>query len=336
MGYEQKHPPRKEDHGCPDGGIKDLPTQKTISLERTPVCNSLYEAASELSKQEKKFEGENTVFNDRKCLFRYTEENYRRYRNLDITVGTELAKTNESVKDNVTLYKDWNKKLSEKLKSIAKGIKDAKGKFSDLKKAACDLDSCIKDSCNTAQRRALTGKSSGDCEDKDVIDACKDAEKTLSEMVCMPKALASDIDSIFKAAHDVVGIQVFTNIDTLEPLQKTLDDKAKDFKSHIGNVVKSRETDMKGLQDSLIKSVEEITKAAMARNNARANFEGYYDAAKYLCCPKCPCLKANDDKPCDVRLKDSEKCICRICEEVKNAFCCDENPPKPTPEQEAY
>lgn len=333
MGYEHKHPPRKEEVGCKD--VKDLPSQKTINLERIPICNGLYDAAAELSKQEKKFEGENTVFTDRKCLFRYTEENYRRYRNLDITVGTELVKTNETVKDNVALYKDWNKKLSEKLKNIAKGIKEAKAKFSDLKKAACDLDSCIKDSCNAAQRKALTGKSSGECEDKDVIDACKDSDKTLGELVCMPKALSADIDSIFKAAHDVVGIQVFTNIDTLEPLQKTLDEKAKDFKTLISGVVKTRETDLKGLQDTLVKSVEEITKAAMARNNARANFEGYYDAAKYLCCPKCPCLRPTDDKPCDPRLKDSEKCICDICEDVKKAFCCDDTV-KPPKEHEQY
>ena len=335
MAYDQKPPPRKEEpRPCP--GVKDLPSQKVIDLERMPICRTLYDSASELSKQEKKFEGENIVYNDKKCLFRYTEENYRRYRNLDITVGTELVKSNEAVKDNVTRYKNWNKSLSDKLKEIAKGVKEAKGKFSDLKKAACDLDSCIKDSCNATQRKALTGKSSGECRDQEVIDACEDAEKILTELVCMPKALNTDIDSIFKAAHDVVGIQVFTNIDTLEPLQKTLDTKATDFKKHINEVTKSRETDMKNLQSDLVKSVEEITKAAMARNNARADFEGYYDAAKYLCCPTCQCLKPNDDDPCATRLKGSEECICQICEEVKKAFCCDDATKPPPQQQQQY
>jgi len=336
MTSDQKTPPRKDDKFCKDGGVKDLPTQNTIALERMPICGELYDSATELSKQEKKFDGENTVYNEKKCMFRYTEENYRRYRNLDIAVGTELVKTNEAIKDNVTQYKDWNKKLSDKLKSIAKGVKEAKGKFSDLKKAACDLDSCIKDSCNSAQRKALTGNSNGNCEKSEVIDACKDAEKNLGELVCMPKALNADIDSIFKSAYDVVGIQVFTNIDTLEPLQKSLDDKAKDFKTYISNIVKARETDIKDLTTALVKSVEEITKTAMARNNARAKFEGFYDAAKFLCCPKCGCLKPNDDKPCDPRLKDSEKCICDICEEVKKAFCCDDSPKPKDPEKEAY
>jgi hypothetical protein len=326
MAYDPNNQQRKDDLRCKDGGIKDLPTQITIGLERTPICNELYESASELSKQEKKVDGEHIVFNERKCLFKYTEENYRRYRNLDVVMGTEMITTNDAVRENLVRYKDWNKKLSEKLKGIAKGVKEAKGKFGDLKKAACDLDSCIKDSCNKTQRRALTGKGYGECPDQDVIDACRDSDKTLTELVCMPKALSLDIDSIFKAAHDVVGIQIFTNLDILDPLQKNLDTSAKDLKTYVSNVVKSRETDMKDLQAGLVKSIEDITKAAMGRNNARATFEGLYDATKYLCCPKCGCLKPNDDKPCDPRLKDSEKCICEICEDVKKAFCCNDKP----------
>lgn len=333
MAYDQRS--QSDDKGCKDCG-QDLPTQKVINLGRIPVCDGLYEAKAELSKQEKKFDGENTVYNDRKCLFKYTEENYRRYRNLDMAVGTELSKTNEAVKDNVTRYKDWNKKLADTLKNIAKGVKDAKGKFSDLKKAACDLDSCIKDSCNAAQRKALTGKVSGECKDEDPIDACKDAGTILGDLVCMPKALNSDIDSVFKAAHDVVGIQVFTNIDTLEPMQKSLDEKAKSFRTHISGIVKTRETDIKSLQEDLVKSVEEITKAAMNRNNARANFEAYYDAANYLCCPKCHCLKQPDDNNCEPRLKDSEKCICDICGEVKEAFCCKDKTDSENKQEEAY
>lgn len=321
------------DKDCKDCGERDYPTQKIIKLERAGVCTYLYDSAGEASKQEKKFVGENTIYNDRKCLFKYSEENYRRYRNLDITVGTELAQTNESVKANVTQLKDWNKKLSETLKSISSKVKEAKSKMSDLKKAACDLDSCYKDSCSKGQRLALTGKGDEDCKDKPTIpEACNDADTWIKEMICMPKSLATDIDSIFKSAYDVVGIQMFSNIDTLEPLQKKLDEKSKGFKTHISDIAKAREADQKKLQDDLIKSVQEITKAAMDRNNARSNFEGYYDAAKYLCCPKCRCLDQPDSRICEPRLKDSEECICKICGEVKVTFCCNE-PTGPPPTQ---
>lgn len=339
MVEQRKYPPRQDDRDCKDCDEKDYLTQKIINKERQTVCDKLYESASEVSKQEKKFEGENLVYNDKKCLYVYTEENYRKFRNLDITVGTELTQTNESIKANVTMYKDWNKKLSDTLKNIAKGIKDAKTKFGDLKKAACDLDSCYKDSCNASQRRALTGKSAEECKDQPKIpDACAGSDKTITELICMPKALASDIDSIFKSAHDVVGIQVFSNIETLEPLQKGLDEKSKIFKGHVGDITKTREGDLKKLQDDLVKSVQEITKAANDRNNARSNYEAYYDAANYLCCPKCRCLKQPDDKICEPRLKESEKCICDICGEVKETFCCSdsETPPPPPEKQSAY
>ena len=330
---QRKYPPPADDpnNNCKDCGDKDNATQKIIDQERALICAKLYESAGEVSKQEQKFDGENIAFNDKKCLFKYSEENYRRYRNLDIAVGTELVQTNESVKANVTQLKDWNKKLSEKLKGIAKGVKEAKAKFSDLKKAACDLDSCYKDSCNTGQRRALTGSAPGCDNNPNVGDACKDSGTWIDELICMPKGLGADIDSIFKSAFDVVGIQVFSNIDTLEPLQKLLDENAKGFKTFIEGVVKTRESDLKTIKDELVKSVQEITKAAMDRNNARSSFEGYYDAAHFLCCPKCRCLKPADIKLCDPRLKGSEDCICAICGEVKVTFCCNEPNPNPNP-----
>lgn len=332
-------PPRKDnDCGC-GGKDVDNATSKTIKTERAKVCNLLYEAEGNLTRLEEKFTGEEKLFGEKKCLMKYTEENYRKYRNLDITAGTELITTNESIKTNVTTYNKWNKDLNGILKNIAAGIKTVKAKVYDLSNAADGLSRCYNDSCNKAQKRAITGKSSDECKDGDgeVPEACKDSDKIFEELFCIPKALFTDIDSIFKASADVVGIQLFSNIETLEPLQKTLDEYSKDFKKHLGEVVKTRETDMKAIQLELVKSVQEITKAAMDRNNARADFEGYYDATDFLCCPDCECLgggEGNDKRKyntgngngnnCDPRLKGCEEEICDICDEVKNTFCCDE------------
>lgn len=331
--------PSKSDNDCGCGGKDvDNATNKTIRTERTKVCNLLYESEGNLTRLEEKFTGEENLFGEKKCLMKYTEENYRKYRNLDITAGTELIATNESIKTNVTTYNKWNKDLNGILKNIATSIKNVKAKFSELSDAADKLDRCYNDSCNTAQKRAITGKSSDECKDgdKEIPDACKDSEKIFEELVCMPKAMVADIDSIFKASADVVGIQLFSNIETLEPLQKTLDEYSKDFKKHLADVVKTREADLKKVQEELVKSVQEITKAAMDRNNARADFEGYYDAADFLCCPDCECLGDGDKKRynsgngnnCEPRLKDCEKEICEICDEVKTTFCCDQEPKK--------
>jgi hypothetical protein len=167
-------------------------------------------------------------------------------------------------------------------------------------------------------------------------------------LICLPKGLALDIDSIFASAYDVVGIQVFSNLDSLDPLQKALDDQAKSFEKQISATMKQRDTDLKNLQNDLVKSVQDITKAALDRNAERSNFEGYYDATTFLCCPPCECLDCKDDDPdckdkkeakddCDkysqVSLKCCEKDICEICEDVKKAFCCDDEEPKNPPKQ---
>jgi hypothetical protein len=325
----QKKPSRRNNDDCNSCKDKDNPTQHTITHERFKICSLLYDSSGELSKQEEKFVKENELYGLKKCLFTNTEDNYRRYRNLDIATGSELLQTNESVKANVTEYNKWNKELNTALKNIAKAVKEAKTKFAELKKAACDLDSCYNDSCNKAQKKALTGKSEG-CKDETPVDACSDAEKIFGELICMPKGLASDIDSLFKSSHDVVGIQVFSNIETLEPLQKNLEEQSKSFQKQIADVVKLREGDLKKQQEELVKSVKEITKSAMDRNNARSKFEGYYDAADFLCCPECDCVtgsknNTNDndcDTGCDPRLKVCEDKICDICGKVKETFCC--------------
>jgi hypothetical protein len=321
-------------HPCKD---RDNPTQQTITSERLKVCSSLYDLSGDLSKQEEKFKKETDLYELKKCLYVNTEDNYRRYRNLDITVGTELLQTNDSIKTNVTSFNTWNKDLNAALKNIAKAVKEAKSKFGELKKAACDLKTCYNDSCNKAQKRALTGKSEG-CKPETPIEPCKDAEKIIEELICMPEGLTSDIDSIFKSAFDVVGIQVFSNIETIEPLQKELESRSKTFQKQISDVVKTRESDLKKQQDELTKSVKELTTAAMDRNSTRSKFEGYYHATEWLCCPNCGCAPPPPDDNgcdtgCDPRLKRCEDDICKICGKVKDTFCCPPNADNNNPNQ---
>ncbi len=93
------------------------------------------------------------MYNDKTCLFNHTEENYRLFRNLEITVGTELLQTNESVKANVKSYNDWNAALNKVLKEgIAKAVKDVKAKFAELDAAAFKLDSCRNEKNATRHR----------------------------------------------------------------------------------------------------------------------------------------------------------------------------------------
>ena len=333
-------PPPPPEEPCNDCDEKDNPTQQSINVIRTAWCTLLYQSKGSVSQQETKFKGEKELFHEKKCMFVHTEQNYRRYRNLEIIAGTELIQTNDLIKTNVTKIKDWNKSLNATLVTLVKQIKDSKTKFNDLNAAACNLKRSYNDKCNAAQKKALTGITSEKCDEepKPPVDACKNAGDQIDDLICLPGGLSSDIDSIWQSASDVVGIQIFSNIDSLEPLQKDLSDKSIKFDKHISDIMKTRKGELDKLQDDLVTSVKSITQAAVARNNARAEFEGYYDAVDFLCCPDCDCIaventdanaKQDDCYDCPPRLKKCEDEICTICDEVKTTFCCPENSTPP-------
>ena len=346
MQQQQRNRDQRNDPDCNECEETDYPTQKTVNTERQNICVTLYNTSGDVLKNEKKFHGEEHIYHLRKCMFVWTETNYTLYRNLDITAGQELLQTNDSVKANVKNYIDQNKSLAAKLKGIAESIKAVKTKFADLKEAACKLDWCIKDKCNIQQWKALTGIQPEHCKEgtKEPPKECCDAEEIFKELTCNPDRLFCDIDSLFQSSYDVVGIQMFSNIDTLDDMQKSLETKSKDFELQISNTMKTRVTDLTARQGELVQSVKDLTKAAMDRNSTRSDFEGYKDAIEFLCCPICGCVKEKpdhdhdkdkDDDDCGCgkhgsRLKDCEKQICCICEDVKKTFCCEKNsdPPK--------
>lgn len=305
---------------CEDNGTA---TQKSISSARKKYCDELTVLAGNVKTSETNYDGQTILYETKKCLFLWTEDNYRRYRNTEISVGIEIQQSNDNLKENVANYIKWGNDLSTKLKNITKTVKDVKIKLSDLRTAACKLEECKNDSCNCTQITILTGEEQKNCETKSDNEnrppECSDARDVLNDLICMPKALGFDADSIFKAASDVVGIQIFSNIGTLDALQKTLSDESKAFEKLLQDTMKLREGDMKKLQDDLIKTVQATTKSAAGLYNARSDFEGTRSTTRFICCPDCCCDVG--DKNCEPRLNDCSECICKICDEVKETFC---------------
>jgi hypothetical protein len=343
---------KTDDCGCHDKE-KDNATQVSIKTNRTDLCKLLYDERGTVSKWETKFSGEKEIFKEKRCIFLNTEKNYRLYRNFEIVTGTELNQSNVSIKASVAQIKGWNKDLNSTLTALAKQIKDLKTKFGDLKDAACKLDSSYEDKCNIGQKKALTGIVPENCPDPGPpIDACKDSATIIEGLICRPKGLAKDIDSIFQASSDVVGIQIFSNIDSLDQLQTDLAAKSTSFEKMISDAMKTRKTELDTIQNDLVNSVKTITQVAVSRNSERALFEGLYDATDFLCCPACTCIPDDeheksdrqayrsdhhkkDDKECHdecpPRLKECEQAICEICDEVKKTFCCEaDNPSDPS------
>lgn len=319
---------RQRDQDCDNcEETNDTATGKAIATLRTNYCDQLYSAAGEVSKYETGYSGQLTLYETKKCLFVWTEDNFRRYRNTEICIGTELLQSNDLIKENVSSYIKWGNELSTGLKNIFKTIKDVKIKMSELREAACKLENCKNDSCNCTQVSILTGEVPKNCEDKGNPSdkrppECNDSKDVLDSLICMPKALGFDADYLLQASSDVIGIQVFSNIGTLEPLQKALQEDSKAFEKQIQDTMKSREADLKKIQEEFVKVVQETSKVSSALYSKRSDFEGLLCTTKFLCCPKCGCVK--DESDCDPRLEKCKEEICDICDEVKQTFCTDE------------
>jgi hypothetical protein len=326
--YHQQRDPRNSN--CNENNSA---TQKTISAARRKYCDQLYEAAGVVSKWEKYQEGQLSLEERKKCLFVWTEDNYQRFRNTEISVGTELLTSNDLVRESVTNYMKWGTELSTTLKNMLRAVKDAKSRMSELRESACKLENCKNDSCNCTQLMLITGKSGEDCKGdpcppprntnppRDRPRECDNADDLLCDLVCMPRALSFDIDSISQATSEVIGIQVFSNLGNLDPLQKILSERSKAFEGHLLMTTQTRGNDLKKAQDELVKAVQESTKATIGMYSKRSDFESSLRTVDYLCCPDCGCVVT--DKNCAPRLQECKCNICDICDDVKETFCSD-------------
>jgi hypothetical protein len=318
----KEYPPKKDDCKCKEN---DTATQKLINTERKTYCDLLDTAAADVYKWEENYWGLEELEQKKRCLFIWTEYNYETFRNLEITTGTSLIQFNESIKESTTGFLKSNKALADALKDVVKKAKDLRDKIYALRDAACDLKHCTDEACNAAQWGILTGDwSKCKTEMKDPPKRppeCDNMKDKFEKLFCIPKYLAGDVESVYKGSADVVGIQVFSNIGTLEGLQKTLYDAAKAFDKHLQDTVKKDQDDVKKTQEDFVKTVQDFAKSKATLYSKRSVFVGAFDTAEFFCCPCCDCVTG---KVCEERLHDCKEKICDICEEVKETFCgCD-------------
>lgn len=316
-------PPKKDDCGCTvDCTENDTATQKVINAERKMYCDDLVITASEVYKWEENYFGQKELKRKRRCLFIWTEKNYQVFRNLEISTGTSLVQFNESIKDSTTGFLDANKKLAKILKDdILKKIKDLKKAVYELRDAASDLKHCTDEGCNCTQWGILTDDWSKCKEKKETKrpPECDDMKDKFKKLFCIPKAMATDVDSLFKASADVVGIQIFSNVSTLESLQKTLYASITAFDKHLQDTMKKNQDEVKRAQEEFVKTVQEFSKSKAILYTKRTEFSGAFETAATFCCPHCGCIEK--DHECEPRLGRCKERICDICEEVKETFC---------------
>ncbi len=313
--------PPKDDCGC-KCKENDTVTQSFINQERTAYCAELDQTASDVYQAESNYSGLKKLKHKKKCLFIWTEKNYRVIRNLEISTGTSLLQFNESIKDTTAGLIKGNKTLSDSLKDVLKKLKDAKAKMYELNTAATDLKQCVGKDCNCSQWAIITGDWSK-CKEKSKDQPprpakCENIKEKFEDLFCIPISITKDIESIYKAAADVVGIQVFSNIASLDDIQKTLYTNAKDFDTHLQNTMKKDLDDVKNSQNDFVKATQDFAKSKAALYSKRSDFEGIFETVSFFCCPDCGCI---EDKKCEERLHNCKQKICDICDEVKDTFC---------------
>jgi hypothetical protein len=327
--YGQSPPPLPPPQNtCRSRRYEEKPTYLSLAKETRGVCDLVFETQGTVAQLHEKHTRESELLEQKQCLFKRTEGNYQRYRNFEMLVGTELLQFNDSVKTSVAAYGKTYKDLNDTLKNIAKGAKELKAKVTDLKDAGSKLYNCVNDDCHKTQRRALTGTAPG-CEPVTPIPPCAEAGTILEELIYRPLGLLQDVDYIFKSAYEVVGIQTFSSVESLDALQKKLDEQSRKLGKQVSDTVKAREGELKKLNEEMVKAVQEVEKAWLDLNYQRSTFEGYNAAAQFLCDPQCGCPDPKEPEDYSNRhplsrplLKGCQERICELCEIVDNSFCC--------------
>jgi hypothetical protein len=333
MSIQSSTKPKKHNEGT-NGEKQKLPTQRTIDLIKETYCKNLKGLVGELSQSEVTYDGTLVTYNTKKCCFAKTEKNYRIIRNLELSFGVELMQANDEIKKNVVLYNKQNDDLVKALKLVLTNTKEAKIKFGELRDAANKLSDCTKDSCNKSQMVILGCRQADECNDnnKDIgdklPDCCNDVCEIIEELINIPASMSADIDTICGGSAEIVGIQTFSNIKSLETFQADFLLNAKAFDDWVKLKMTSGSTALNVLQDELVLATKNLTQSGFALYGKRNEVEIADEVKDYLCDHECSCI--DHECGCHDEQKDPEgrlancKCdICDICTDVKDIYCND-------------
>jgi hypothetical protein len=321
---------REQQNGnCSDAEVKTA-TQKSLYRIKEEYCKKLKVKEAELVEMEITSYGTLLSYERKKCTFVKTEKNYLLVRNLELKIGVELIQASDEIKKNVVSYNTRNTALVDALKAVMKTAKEAKMKFGELREAGDKLDGCMKDSCNSGQLKIIGCADDDDCNDSNKQfekpkkpDPCRDVCHILKELISTPDSLFQDIDIIFNSAAEIIGIQSFSNIKTLEKFQVDFAANAKGFDDLIQAQMISGGVSLKKAQEELILMIKTLTQSGYTLYNKRNEVETIDKTTSYLCCHKCTCIDdcgCDGDNEEDNRLKDCKCKICQICKEVTEIY----------------
>ena len=353
MSIQQYSEKKKPDGNGKKHNGKRSPVKKTIRIKKDSYCDSLVTLVGTLTASEENVKGLTITYEAKKCSFVKTEKNYRIIRNLELLTGVELIQSSAEIKTDVTEVIAKNGKLVDALKAVCAAAKDAKTKFRELRDAASHLDGCRKDSCNSSQMIKLGCKPAGECgdnerrqdtnqdrrqdsnqerrhegnQDTNTPQPCENACTILDHLVSIPPIFSQDIDIIFNSSAEIMGIQTFTSIKSVQKFQQDFETNAKAFDDWIVQKMKDGKTAVDTAQTELVDATKGLTVASYALYSARNVVESTDAIKDYLCRHKCKCISEDGECGChelddtNDRLKACKCDICEICEEVTGIYC---------------
>jgi hypothetical protein len=291
-------------------------TQQKINAVKKQYCQDLETARLSIENLKILYDANDKMYEGKQRRYLSTKENFERYNNTEISMGSQLVQANEKIKAGVTAFKTVDDSLAAQLVTIFQSVKDVKAKIGSLRDAATLLSNSKKDSCNSSQWSAITGaaegQQAGSCQ-------CEDIEEAIDILFYMPDALVTDIDSVFKSSSDIIGIQKFCNTGSIVGLQQTLYDQATAFDQLLLATVALRKTDLDARQKELKDALAARTGSVMDLYTQRNGFGAIHSSLNKLCFGTCDCV-SDDADVSSPRLEDCTKKICEICGKMKLAF----------------
>lgn len=314
------------------------PTKQIIARKKDTYCTNLVTLVGNLKASEENVRGLTRSYEFKKCAFVKTEKNYRLFRNLELQTGMELVQASSNIKTSVKDALKKNDDLVKALKAVCASAKDAKAKFGQLIETANKITAYKKDSSSDSQMIALGCPNPKDCNDKpkkqdcndetqDAGNGCKNACTILDHLQHVPASLFGDMDIIYTTSSEILGIQSFASIKTLDKFQLDFEGNVKTFNDWLIAKMTAGKTAVDAAQKDLTDATTSLTDAGFALYASRRAVETADETKDYLCCPECKCL--NDDDECGChdldnhadRLKNCKCKICDICQEVTGIYC---------------
>ena len=273
------------------------PTQEVIDKCKDILCDDIIALKAEKDASIIKRTAREEVEQYKICCFVKAQQAFHTYTSLDLLVATKAKKTVEVLGGNVKKYIEIDNGLAKILSETVKSIKEVKKKLAEVADEACKLDRCVEEEqrCNPDLKKAL---ENGVPRIKEAIRIIRDSSKNCYDLS----------SRAFDAGVEIVGVQSFTNLESLKKMSDELTLSVSKFKIDIDLNTKKAYEDMTKCKEEYVTVVQELEQLDFDRCTAEVQFKAVKASRDFICDPHC--------ERCD----DDGRGLQELCRKVKKNF----------------